>query len=49
MARLYWRIKNADGKWTWRAASVTGWMYGQGGYIVEPWPAGDEINFGEEE
>jgi hypothetical protein len=24
MARLYWRVKKDDGKWTWRPVSVDG-------------------------
>ena len=36
MAKLYWRVK-VNGKWTWRAATVTGWTTdGYGGHIVEP-------------
>lgn len=50
--KLYWRVKK-DGKWTWRAATVTGWTTdGYGGHIVEPY-AGQMEEFddivGEEE
>ena len=35
--KLYWRIKKADGKWTYKAATITGWTTdGYGGHIVEP-------------
>ena len=34
--KLYWRVK-IKGKWTWKAAKVTGWTTdGYGGHIVEP-------------
>ena len=36
--KLYWRIKKADGKWTYKAATITGWTTdGYGGHIVEPY------------
>jgi len=36
--KLYWRIKLAGGKWTYKAATVTGWTTdGYGGHIVEPY------------
>lgn len=36
MAKLYWKVK-VDGKWTFRAATITGWTTdGYGGHIVEP-------------
>lgn len=45
--KLYWRIKKA-GKWTWIAATVTGWTTdGYGGHIVEPF--GGIMSEGEEE
>ncbi len=34
--KLYWRYKK-NGKWTWKAATLTGWTTdGYGGHIVEP-------------
>lgn len=45
--KLYWRIKKA-GKWTWIAATVTGWTTdGYGGHIVEPFNG--VMSLGEEE
>jgi hypothetical protein len=44
MAKLYWRVKR-NGKWTWKAATVTGWTTdGYGGHIVEP--CGGEMETG---
>ena len=35
--KLYWKVK-IDGKWTFRAATITGWTTdGYGGIIVEPY------------
>lgn len=35
--KLYWRVK-INGRWTWKAAQVTGWTTeGRGGMIVEPY------------
>lgn len=25
MAKLYWRVKNEDGKWTWTPAQIDAW------------------------
>jgi hypothetical protein len=35
--KLYWKVK-VNGKWTFRAAEITGWTTdGPGGLIVEPY------------
>ena len=35
--KLYWKVK-VNGKWTFRAAEITGWTTdGRGGLIVEPY------------
>ena len=35
--KLYWKVK-VNGKWTFRAATITGWTTdGYGGIIVEPY------------